>query len=104
MFFSDHGEEVFQDENFYGHLEDRPTKSTFEIPLLMWFSKNYKYPDDYVLNQNVKYMTDDLWHSIAHISGIKCKFIELERSVFSSNFVVRKRLILKGKDYDTFLK
>lgn len=104
MFFSDHGEEVFQDENFYGHLEDRPTKSTFDIPLLMWYSKDYNYPKDYVFNQNVKYMTDDLWHSIAHISGIECEFVELERSIFSSKFVNRRRLILKGKDYDTFFK
>ncbi|WP_345272554.1 phosphoethanolamine transferase [Flaviramulus aquimarinus] len=104
MYFSDHGEEVFQDENFYGHLEDRPTKNTFKIPLVMWYSNQFAYPKDYFYDENRKYMTDDLWHSIAHISGLKSTFIDSTRSVFSSYFVKRKRLILEGKNYETFFK
>lgn len=104
MYFSDHGEEVFQDDNFYGHLEDRPTKNTFKIPLVMWYSNHFAYPKDYFYDENRKYMTDDLWHSIAHISGLKSSFVDSTRSIFSSNFVKRKRLILEGKDYETFFK
>ena len=82
MYFSDHGEEVFQDEDFYGHLEDRPTKNTFKIPLLMWYGKNYKYPNDFLFDENRKYMTDDLWHSIVHISGLESSFLDKSRSIF----------------------
>lgn len=104
MFFSDHGEEVFQDKDFYGHLEDRPTKNTYKIPFIMWYSKGFKYPEDYFFDENRKYMTDDLWHSIAHISGLESEFIDLKRSIFSSKFLKRKRIILKNKDYETFFK
>ncbi len=102
MYFSDHGEEVFQDENFYGHLEDRPTKNTFAIPFILWYNKGFKYPKDYVFDKDRKYMTDDLWHSIAHISGLQSDFIDTKRSIFSSTFVNRKRVILKDKDFESF--
>ena len=101
MYFSDHGEEVFQDDDFFGHLEDRPTKNTFKIPFLMWFNDGFIYPQDYALELNRKYMTDDLWHSIVHISGIESSFLDKSRSIFSSSFKTRKRLILGGKDYET---
>lgn len=104
MYFSDHGEEVFHNNNFYGHLEERPTKNTFSIPFVMWYSNGFKYPKDYFLDENRKYMTDDLWHSIAHISGIESDFVNNERSIFSSQFVNRKRIILIDKNYETFFK
>jgi len=104
MFFSDHGEEVFQDENFYGHFEDRPTKNTFKIPFVLWYSSSFKYPNDYEFDQNRKYMTDDLWHSIAHISGLESPFIDVKRSIFSSEFEHRKRIILKDKNYESFFE
>jgi len=104
MFFSDHGEEVFQDENFYGHFEDRPSKNTFKIPFLLWYSKDFRFPDDYEFDENRKYMTDDLWHSIAHISGLKSQLIDVKRSIFSAKFVNRKRIILQDKIYDSFFE
>ena len=104
MYFSDHGEEVFQDENFYGHLEDRPTKNTFKIPFIMWYNNDFKYPQDYFFDENRKYMIDDLWHSIAHISGLESEFIDKKRSIFSSQFVSRKRIILIDKNYEAFFK
>ncbi|GAA4943458.1 phosphoethanolamine transferase CptA [Algibacter agarivorans] len=104
LYFSDHGEEVFQDDNFYGHLEDRPTKNTFKIPFVMWYGNQFAYPNDYVFDENRKYMTDDLWHSIAHISGLKNLFVDSTRSVFSNNFIKRKRIILESKDYETLFK
>ncbi len=103
MYFSDHGEEVYQDENFYGHLEDSPTKNTFTIPFILWYNEGFKYPKDYVFDKDRKYMTDDLWHSIAHISGLQSDFIDTKRSIFSSSFVNRKRVILKNKDFEIFL-
>ncbi|NMH88015.1 phosphoethanolamine transferase [Flavivirga algicola] len=104
MYFSDHGEEVFQDEDFYGHLEDKPTKNTFKIPFIMWYSNHFKYPKDYSYKKKRKYMTDDLWHSIVHISGLKNSFLDKRRSIFSSEFVNRKRLILEGENYETFFE
>ncbi|WP_346882820.1 phosphoethanolamine transferase [uncultured Algibacter sp.] len=104
MYFSDHGEEVFQDDNFYGHLEDRPTKNTFTIPFIVWYSKSFKYPNDYFFDENRKYMTDDLWHSIAHISRLECPLVDNTRSIFSLNFKKRKRIILEDKEFETFFE
>lgn len=104
MYFSDHGEEVFQDDDFYGHLEDRPTKNTFKIPFVMWYSNDFIYPEDYFFDKNRKYMTDDLWHSIAHISAIESDFVDLKRSIFSSKFLNRKRIILNNKEFDSVFK
>ncbi|WP_298534997.1 phosphoethanolamine transferase [uncultured Algibacter sp.] len=102
MYFSDHGEEVFQDDDFYGHLEDRPTKNTFKVPFIMYYGKGFQFPDDYEFVGNRKYMTDDLWHSIVHISGIESTFLDKRRSIFSKHFAERKRIILENQDYETF--
>lgn len=104
MYFSDHGEEVFQDDDFYGHLEDMPTKNTFKIPFIMWYGKDFRYPKDFMFDDNRKYMTDDLWHSIVHISGIESAFLDRSRSIFSSKFIKRKRVILEKQDFETYFK
>lgn len=104
MYFSDHGEEVFQSKPFFGHFEEKPTRNTFEIPFLMWYSDDFDFPEDFKFMPNVSYMTDDLWHSIVHISSIKTQLLEKERSIFSKHFKPRTRIVLEDKNYDTFLK
>jgi heptose-I-phosphate ethanolaminephosphotransferase len=48
------------------------------------------------------YMLDDLFHSLANLLEISAQEVDLERSIFSSKFKNRKRIILKNSEYDTY--
>ena len=105
LFFSDHGQEVYDDANFFGHtIDQNTTKNMFEIPMFIWTSAKYNKNKVFNFNPEAKYMTDDLIHSIADISGVKCSEIDSTRSIFNENFKVRKRIILDSVDYDIFFK
>ena len=105
LFFSDHGQEVYDDVNFFGHtIDQNTTKNMFEIPMFIWSSVKYNKNKVFNFNLDNKYMTDDLIHSIADISGIKSKEIDFTRSIFNEKFKARKRIILDSVDYDTFFK
>jgi heptose-I-phosphate ethanolaminephosphotransferase len=42
VYFSDHGEEVYDTDDFHGHSEDRATPSMREVPLVVGFSESYR--------------------------------------------------------------
>lgn len=101
LFFSDHGQEVYDDIEFLGHTIDKNiTKNMYEIPLFVWFSEKYNYQKN--IRPNIKYMTDDLFHSIADLSNIKSNETDSSRSIFSNNFKERKRIIKDTIDFDAF--
>lgn len=108
LFFSDHGEEVYEIDDWAGHEEFRPSRYQVEIPFVVWLDEQYKHqaPLKYMnmhMNLGMPYMTDDLFHSTLDLMGINSPIFDKRRSLFSSNYTPRKRLIY-GKDYETELK
>lgn len=103
LYFSDHGEEVYEDIYFKGHSADQIiTKNIYEIPVLLWVSDKFKKEGDIFLNCNSKYMIDDLFHSIADLLAVKADEVDSTRSIFNSYFKERKRIIKDTINYDTF--
>lgn len=47
-------------------------------------------------------MLDDLFHSLADLLEISAQEVDVERSIFSSKFNNRKRIILENLEYDTY--
>ena len=91
MYFSDHGEEVYDSIDFAGH----PANGTFsfnmiEIPFLFWTSENDKLSNDYLAR---KFSLNDLSHSMADLYGIRSAEIDTTRSVFHKSFVERQRVV-----------
>lgn len=105
LYFSDHGQEVFDDINFFGHtIDERITKNMYEIPMFLWLSDSYKSNVFFELNINNRYMTDDMFHSIADISNISSDQVDTTRSVFNESFKERKRIIKDTIDFDSYFK
>ncbi|WP_282121759.1 phosphoethanolamine transferase [Algibacter mikhailovii] len=105
LYFSDHGEEVYDDIDFSGHSADQIiTKNIYEIPLFLWASDKYKRKKKIDYNLGIKYMTDDLFHSIADLTDVKANQVDSTRSIFSKYFKERKRIIRDTIDYDIFFK
>ncbi len=102
VYFSDHGDEVYDTMDFMGHNEYHGTRPMFEVPLLFWFSEKYKNING-TLSKNVlhrKYSLTDFPHTFASLSNIKFENFEASRNVLDSTFIVRKRIIKDSLDYD----
>ncbi|OEJ98983.1 hypothetical protein A8C32_07315 [Flavivirga aquatica] len=102
LYFSDHGEEMFDDINMAGHNEDIYSQKMFEIPFFVWQSKKYKKEKKIPFVEDRKYMIDDLFHSIADLLDIKANEVEYTRSIFNEHFKERKRVVKDTVNYDTF--
>ncbi|MGC1205132.1 MAG: sulfatase-like hydrolase/transferase, partial [Flavobacteriaceae bacterium] len=104
LYFSDHGEEVFDTMEFSGHNDDIGSLPMFEIPFVLWRSESFQEKYNFEIDLDRPYTTDDLFHSIADLCGIKnSSHVDFEKSIFNEDFKKRKRIILNNKDYDSIL-
>jgi heptose-I-phosphate ethanolaminephosphotransferase len=85
-----------------GHNEDISTKDMYDVPFILWQSENFKKHKNIEFVLDRPYMLDDLFHSLADLLGISAREVDLQRSIFSSNFKSRKRIILKNSEYDSY--
>jgi len=104
LYFSDHGEEMFDALNMAGHNEDIYSKKMFEVPFLLWRSQKYEQEKKLVFIENRKYMIDDLFFSVSDLLSIEGDQVDSTRSIFNENFKERKRIIKDTIDFDTYFK
>ncbi|MFV9552126.1 phosphoethanolamine transferase [Algibacter sp. PT7-4] len=102
LYFSDHGEEMYDDINLAGHNEDIYSKKMFEIPFFLWRSEKYKASKQLFFDADRPYMTDDLFHSIADLISVKANLVDTTKSIFNKNFKSRKRIIKSTIDFDAY--
>lgn len=104
IYFSDHGDEVFDTMDLMGHNEYHATKPMHEVPLILWMSNKYKSknPISKEWNQYVdrKYNLEDFIHSFSDLSEIKFNLYDSTRSIFNSSYQKRIRWIKKDEDFD----
>ncbi|MEL0456922.1 phosphoethanolamine transferase [Flavobacteriaceae bacterium SZ-1-7] len=100
MYLSDHGENVYDDGDFIGRVETNLKKNMFEIPFLVWTSKDFELPDDFEYVPNRKFMADHFYESALHLFGVKYKGVDAGNSIFSKEFKERNRIVVNGVDYD----
>jgi heptose-I-phosphate ethanolaminephosphotransferase len=107
VYLSDHGENVYDYKNQLGHGCSNPVpKVNVEIPFIIWLSEAYKSNFKEKIshiesNKNLPYVTDDLFHGLIDLSGIKTNYLDTTRSIFNQGFNhKRKRILCDGNDYD----
>jgi heptose-I-phosphate ethanolaminephosphotransferase len=71
---------------------------------MLWQSEQHKNNQTIDIDINRRYMTDDLFHSLADLMGIQSGRVNYKRSIFSNIFEERTRIILDSIDYDTAFK
>ncbi|MFK5982915.1 MAG: sulfatase-like hydrolase/transferase [Flavobacteriaceae bacterium] len=105
LYFSDHGDEVFDTMDFIGHNEYHGTKPMYEVPFVLWVSDKYKKNNPSFLNINSmldrRYSLENFIHSFSDLSLIKFDSLNLSKSVFNSNFIYQPRIIKKNQNYDS---
>ena len=110
IYVPDHGEEILEFREFYGHADTNYSKYMLEIPFLIFVSDKLKDSNPNLI-KNIKnslnnpYMTDDFIHTILDIANISTTDFDETRSIINPNFNKnRKRILVDGKDYDYDLK
>lgn len=108
VYFSDHGEEVYDTRDFKGHEPSNYSQPMFEVPFWMWASDSYKKDNLFIYDtlaerREQPLCLDDLYHTSLHLMGIETSVVEFDRSWASSNFQFETRLIY-GKVYDEVYK
>lgn len=105
VYISDHGEAVYDENGFAGHIEENPTRHMIEVPLIFWGSDKLKakYPEKMLEIQsgvNRPYMSDDMIHTILDLTDIKTPEFDPTRSIVNDAFNTLRKRIFKEKDYD----
>ena len=100
LYFSDHGEEVFDVTNYFGHFDDRITSTMYEVPFIVYMSTQFEKPNDFLIDKSRKFMLDDFPHSLTHLMGIESDLLVKSRSLFSSGFETRKRFVKDSLEFE----
>lgn len=104
LYFSDHGDEVYESIDFAGHIDDRATPAMYEIPFFLW--RNQAFQNEFSLKIETKRpaVLRDFVHSLSDLIQVKFDGFDATRSLFSDQFQVKDRIIGNSINYDKKLK
>ena len=115
LYFTDHGEEVYENGNgsVYGHtnvLKSPDLRYQIHIPFMIWMSPSYRerHPETCKKIEEVKdypMITDDVSHLLLDLADIQTETFSPCRSVINPAYRVdRDRMILNSFNYDEWLR
>lgn len=94
LYFSDHGEEVYDLREFAGHAYEKVSSYMCEIPFILWMSDDYKQQRrDLVFDTRRPYSTVDVLYSLSDLGGLRYEGYDTQRSIFSAQFKPRPRKV-----------
>jgi len=87
IYMSDHGEEVYDERNFFGHIKDGGTHWMLEIPMVVWTSQSFRrnHPERIAAMKRATdrpYINDDMIHSLLDLLQIETTEYQVEKSIF----------------------
>src|SRR5690606_40789454 len=102
---SDHCDEVFDTIDFIGHHGSKATRPMHDVPFIAWFSEAYKkrHPQHIEAtsrNTSKPYALEDFTHSFSDLIQVSAKGVDSTKSIFSSDFKVKRRQLRHGRFYD----
>lgn len=100
LYFSDHGDEVYESIDFAGHAEENPTKSMYEVPFFLWMNKDFKMNLEKNYYPNNPYMLENFIYTMSDLNGFDFKANDSLKSIFSENLNTSNRLLGNGKYYE----
>ena len=102
LYLSDHGEEVYDNENlFIGHGSPQIRKEAVDIPFFIWHSTNYNDSIHQTLFKqtlNNKYCSEDLFHTLADLLNLTFDDFDETKSIFSAQFIEKERKVLNANN------
>jgi heptose-I-phosphate ethanolaminephosphotransferase len=97
VYFSDHGEEVYdsQARSMLGRDEANPSSWMYTVPFIVWTSPQWRaeHPRDFTGQTARPYSTSHFIHTWADLVGLRFDGFEASKSLVSPQFAARPRLI-----------
>ena len=97
VFFSDHGEDVYDTppHEMLGRSEGKPSKVMYNVPFLVWQSPEWVQTHSFSLNEKTQrpYSTMDFIYSWSDLAGLTYNGYEPEKSLFNNAFKPQPRYI-----------
>lgn len=87
LYFSDHGDDVYETTNMCGHSEKNGTPPMYEIPFVLWRSESYKKSKKINFIKHRKYNNRDLIHTIADLSDVNFHRFDKTKSIINPDFI-----------------
>ena len=109
VYVPDHGEAVYDEGGFTGHIEENPSRHMIEIPVIIWASDRFKelHPEKWAAIQAAvdnPYMTDDMIHTMLDIVYVQTADYDPARSIINQQFDASRLRFFDDKNYDTEIK
>ena len=109
VYVPDHGEAVYDEGGFTGHIEENPSRHMIEIPVIIWASDKFKelHPEKWAAIQeavNNPYMTDDMIHTMLDIVDVQTADYDPAGSIINRQFDASRPRFFDDKNYDTEIK
>ncbi len=109
FYFSDHGDEVYDFRDFFGHTETMGSRYMAEIPFMIFLSEKLKQKYPNIVNkiekaQNLPFMSDDFLHAFLDLLDLSVEGFRENRSLFSDNYNKNRIRLFANKNYDEELK
>lgn len=97
LYFSDHGEEVYQTapHDVLGRNEKAPTRAMYTVPFMLWQSPKWlmSHPNHFESYVNRKFSTQDLIHTWSDLAGLSFDDYQPEKSIVNEKFAQPTRWI-----------
>jgi heptose-I-phosphate ethanolaminephosphotransferase len=104
LFFSDHGEEVYETRDARGHLMSNVYPCQCQIPFVLWRSEKYKEENpDIVIDTTRPYSIEDVIYSLSTLSRLAYKDNDQTLSIFSADYVNPGKRLVGKEDYEEVL-
>lgn len=102
VYLSDHGEEVFDTENRFGHAGSSASRNVYEIPFVLRISSDYglwlRDAGIFSLDTDRPYQTDSLIHTLLNLATITTALYDPTKSIVHPDFQAQPRWI-NGQRY-----
>jgi len=92
IYFSDHGEEVYDYRNFLGHSPQSNSAWMHDIPFFTWGIPNSS-------NQFKPYNLKDFFHTLVDWMGIHANKFNPQNSIINNSFSIKNRFLGNGQKY-----
>lgn len=105
LYFSDHGQEVYDTRNMRGQDAKNPSRNMIEIPLLCWLSPSYRAANSDMVSRMEKAKDRPFsmaWfaQTAADLARVSFDGAHPERSLFAEDFITRERPLPNGRTYE----
>lgn len=94
VYFSDHGEEVYEVRDFAGHAYEKVSDYMCDIPFIAWHSPTFgNYRTDLKYDTTRPFSTANLLFSITDLAGLRYENFDAKKSLFNMKFNPSERYI-----------